>query len=283
MYERAKTAVTRLGEIENQAGESPKPSDTPIMQLGGAGLQAILSVRNLNFTYPKLTNLNDPSRFSLNGISFDLPPRARLGIAGPVGSGKTTLLQLLVRLYDPPQGTIFLRGRDTLTLDPFELRRTCGMASQTVHLFSDTVENNLRFGIDRPVSQDDIRRAASDAMILDEIERLPQGFQTEIGEKGIRLSGGQKQRLALARLFLRNFDVMILDDVLSAVDQLTEVHLIKTLEKKGCAIIVASHRPSVLKACDQIIVLESGRIKAAGTWNEIGHLTGAEESPESGS
>ncbi len=289
MYERAKTAVTRLGEIENHAGESPLPSDAPITHPAGSGPQAILSVRNLNFTYQNLGAPDGPSRFSLNGITFDLPPRARLGIAGPVGSGKTTLLQLLVRLYDPAAGTIFLRGRDILSLDPFELRRTCGMASQTVHLFSDTVENNLRFGIDRPVSQDDIRRAAAEAMILDEIERLPQGFQTEIGEKGIRLSGGQKQRLALARLFLRNFDVMILDDVLSAVDQLTEVHLIKTLEKKGCAIIVASHRPSVLKACDQIIVLESGRIKAAGTWSEIGHLTGAsesnvpKESPESGS
>lgn len=273
MYERAKTAVTRLAEIENQAGESSMPSDAPVTLPAESVTPAILSVRNLNFTY-----LNDPGRFSLNGISFDLAPGARLGIAGSVGSGKTTLLQLLVRLYDPPAGTIFLRGHDILSLDPVELRRTCGMASQTVHLFSDAVESNLRFGLDRPVSQDDIRRAASEAMILDEIEGLPQGFQTEIGEKGIRLSGGQKQRLALARLFLRNYEVMILDDVLSAVDQLTEVHIIKILEKKGCAIIVASHRPSVLKACDQIIVLESGRIKAAGTWSAIGHLTGADES-----
>lgn len=271
MYERAKTAVFRLGEIENQATESVVPSDTTIKhQPSSLSNDVILSVKNLNFTY-----LDDPGRFALQGISFDLPRHGRLGVAGSVGSGKTTLLQLLVRLYDPPMGSIFLHGQDILTLEPFELRRWCGMASQTVHLFSSSVEDNLRFGLDRQISEDEVKQAAAEAMILPEVQALPQGFQTEIGEKGIRLSGGQKQRLALARLFLRKYEIMILDDVLSAVDQLTEVRLVETLESKGCAMIVASHRPSILKGCDQIIILDGGRMKAVGTWAEVGHLTGA--------
>lgn len=275
MYERAKTAVVRLNEMESQSAEAPvavkKPMSAATATTATTATAAtpIISVRGLNFRYQ-----DDPDRFALQQISFDLSAKGRIGIAGPVGSGKTTLLQLIVRLYDPPANSIFLHGRDLLTLDPVEVRRSCGMAAQTVHLFSASVEENLRFGLAKPVSKADVERAASDAMIFDEITELPQGFQTEIGEKGIRLSGGQKQRLALARLFLRDFEVLILDDVLSAVDQLTEVKLVETLLRRGCAMIVASHRPSVLKSCEHILILDHGKIVAAGTWNEVGHLTG---------
>lgn len=273
MYERARTSVIRLNEIENEASEAhPVPTGhEPTSYLSGVeeGKPAItgapiISVRNLNFTYS-----GDAARFSLRGISFDLQPGKRIGIAGPVGSGKTTLLQLLVRLYDPPAATVFLDGRDVMGLDPVEIRRKCGMASQTVHLFSDSVEQNLRFGLDHDPSTAEIERAAAEAMLLDEIKGLPMGFQTEIGEKGIRLSGGQKQRLALARLFLRKYEVMLLDDVLSAVDQITEVRLVENLVRRGCALLVASHRPSVLQACDWILVLDQGAVKAAGTWDQV--------------
>ncbi len=281
MYERARTAVIRLNEIEAVASEAPALQKTPSSRKTSvdSGAPAVFSVRDLNFQYS-----DDAARFRLEGISFDLRPGQRVGIAGPVGSGKTTLLQLLVRLYDPPAGTVFLDGRDVLSMDPVELRRKCGMASQTVHLFSDTVEQNLRFGLDHEPSHEDIERAAAEAMLLDEIRGLQNGFQTEIGEKGIRLSGGQKQRLALARLFLRQYEVMLLDDVLSAVDQITEVRLVETLVRRGCAIIVASHRPSVLQACDWIMVLDQGRIKASGPWEEvqgqIGHLADASSPPD---
>lgn len=142
------------------------------------------------------------------------------------------------------------------------------MATQTVHLFSASITDNLRFGVPTATS-DELRQAATDALILDEILKLPDGFDTGVGEKGIRLSGGQKQRLALARLFLRKPEVMLLDDVLSAVDQLTETRLINNLVQRGCGIIVASHRPSVLKCCHKILVLDSGKIKASGNWHEV--------------
>jgi len=287
MYERARTAVIRLNEIEDVASEAPairesftltqEPAETAYASPGSSPIP-VISVRNLAFRYK-----DDAARFGLDGISFDLRPGQRIGIAGPVGSGKTTLLQLLVRLYDPPAGTVFLNGKDVLSMDPFDIRRQCGMAAQTVHLFSDTVEQNLRFGLDHEPSQAEIERATAEAMLLEEIHGLQNGFQTEIGEKGIRLSGGQKQRLALARLFLREYEVLLLDDVLSAVDQITEVRLVENLVRRGCAIIVASHRPSVLRACDWIVLLDQGRIKTSGTWDQvkdqIGNLAESSDQP----
>ncbi|MEY4631910.1 MAG: hypothetical protein RIQ81_2030 [Pseudomonadota bacterium] len=262
MYQRAKTAVERIDEINRTAAET-KINNVTTVRPSGADVPTI-AVKNLTFNYG-----NDARQFKLEGISFSLKPGQRLGIAGSVGSGKTTLLQLLVRLFDPPRGTIFLDGTDILEISPDELRSKVAMATQTVHLFSDSVAGNLRFGATPPPSDEQIKAALAEAMILPEVEALPDGLQTEIGEKGIRLSGGQKQRLALARLFLRKQEVMILDDVLSAVDQITEAHLIKALLRRGCAMIVASHRESVLKACDEIIVLDQGRIKARGPWTAV--------------
>src|SRR5690606_16851958 len=144
------------------------------------------------------------------------------GLFGRVGSGKSTLFALLTRLADPPPGTILWNGRDVLTCAPEKIREEIGYALQTVHLFSDTVAANLAFGIDPPPTQAQLERAAAEAQMLAEIGAMPDGWDTQIGEKGVRLSGGQKQRLALARLFLREQKLLLLDDVLSAVDQRTE-------------------------------------------------------------
>jgi ATP-binding cassette subfamily B multidrug efflux pump len=267
MYQRALTAVQRLDEINQTKVETVEPSIQGRL-ITGTG-ESILSVRDLAFSYE-----NDSRKFGLSGISFELPAGRKIGIAGAVGSGKTTLLQLLVRLFDPPSGKVFLDGRDVLSIPTHELRTRVGMASQTVHLFSAPVIDNMCFGLHPAPGTPLIRKALEEAMILREIESLPEGLQTEIGEKGIRLSGGQKQRLALARLFLRHYDVLILDDVLSAVDQVTESALIQNILKRGCAMIIASHRTSVLKACDEILILEGGRIKAQGSWPEVQHLAG---------
>jgi ATP-binding cassette subfamily B protein len=191
-----------------------------------------------------------------------------VGIFGPIGSGKSTLFNLLTRITKPAPGEIFFKGQDILTLDPPALRRKIGYAQQSVHLFSDSIKANLRLGM--PDATDaELQQAACAAQIEQEIEEFDNGWDTEIGEKGLRLSGGQKQRLALARVFLRGPELYLLDDVLSAVDQETERRLIKTIHATASAMLIATHRLSVLKKCDRILMLDKGQIIDSGTFAEL--------------
>lgn len=260
LYQRCKTAVERIGEIDQTPTEGAGGRSATIAAKSGA---PVLEVKNLSFRYPTRDN------FGLEGISFTLGPGTRLGVFGRVGSGKSTLFNVLTRLFDPPPGTVLVRGTDVLELSPQALRTDVGYALQQVHLFSDTVRANMTFGLDREVSTAELETAARAAQILDEIEGLKDKWETEIGEKGVRLSGGQKQRLALARLFLRKAPVLLLDDVLSAVDHATEKRLIDHIYAEGCAMVIASHRGSALKRCDEILILEEGRITDRGAYDEI--------------
>jgi ATP-binding cassette subfamily B protein len=179
------------------------------------------------------------------------------------------LFHVLTRLFDPPPGTVLLRGQDVLAVTPRVLRSELGYALQQVHLFSDTIRANLTFGMEREVSDAELAEAAKAAQILDEILSFKDQWNTEIGEKGVRLSGGQKQRLALARLFLRKPRILLLDDVLSAVDHRTEKALIEHIFSTGCAMLVASHRGSALKRCDEVLILAEGRIADRGPYDQI--------------
>jgi ATP-binding cassette subfamily B protein len=178
-------------------------------------------------------------------------------------------MNLITRLYDPPPGTIYWRGQDILNARPGDLRKEIGYALQTVHLFSASIRENLAFGLDHEPSIAELEEAAERAQILGEIRHLPRQWDTEIGEKGVRLSGGQKQRLALARLLLRHTPVLLLDDVLSAVDQVTERQLIASLSQLGVATLIASHRGTALKQCDEVLILSEGRIESRGTFAEL--------------
>jgi ATP-binding cassette subfamily B multidrug efflux pump len=265
MYQRAKTALERIGVIDAAPCEGALPLAAAAED---RATMPLLEVRNLTFTYDaKGDEPAMPPR--LSNVSFSLKPGARLGLFGPIGSGKSTLFALLTRLADAPPGTIFWQGKDVLTSAPDELRDDVGYALQTVHLFSDTVAANLGFGLEPPPTEAQLTAAAEQAQMLADIQAMPDGWQTQIGEKGVRLSGGQKQRLALARLFLREQKLLLLDDVLSAVDQRTEKKLIDAIYARGSALIIASHRGSALKRCDEILILDHGRIVDRGTFADL--------------
>jgi len=257
VYQRARTAIDRIQTIEEA-----EPEGQAISEAAPATDTAnLVEVQNLNFTYSS-------GSFSLENISFTLPPGKKLGLFGPIGSGKTTLLNLIVRLKDPPPGTIFWQGRDVLAIAPRSLRAGIGYALQNPHLFSESIRANLLFGASDK-SEEDLAEATNQAAVAGDIERMNDKMETEIGEKGVRLSGGQKQRLSLARAFLKRPALLILDDVLSAVDHTTELELIGQIHKTGSALIITSHRGTALKGCDEILVLDAGRIIGRGRYHEL--------------
>jgi len=260
LYQRAKTGLERIGVIDEakEEGASSTCTSTPT-----STSPALLDVRGLTYAHPGASDA------AVAGISFSVAPGKKLGLFGRVGSGKSTLLGLIARLADPPPGTIHLDGKDVLALDPRVLRQEVGYALQQAHLFSDTISANLSLGAEPAPSQTDLESAARAAQILPEIEAFKDGWNTQIGEKGLRLSGGQKQRLALARLFLRRQRLILLDDVLSAVDHATERRLIDHINGLGCAMIIASHRGSALKRCDEILIMERGRVVDRGTFEDL--------------
>ncbi len=261
VYQRAKTALERLTAIDSAAIEGPREGVVSV-SASTSTPPTLLEVRDLNFAYPD----RPPS---LQGINLTLTAGKVIGIFGKVGSGKTTLFHLMTRLYDPEPGRISFKGRDILSIDPRSLRASMGYALQGVHLFSASLKENLAFGLDPAPSLDELTKAAQAASIMDDINAFAQGWDTEIGEKGVRLSGGQKQRLALARLILRKPEVLLLDDVLSAVDHVTEQTILKNLFNLKIPMILASHRPSTLRRCDEVIVLGAGKVLDRGDFTSI--------------
>ncbi len=261
LYQRGKTSLERIGEIDSARVEGPSPLASKAPKLAEPPL---LEVRNLTFAFD-----GKSERHVLAHVDLRVEAGKRIGLFGPVGCGKSTLFNLITRLYDPPPGTVFLDGQDVLALDPKEIRRRVGYALQSVHLFSASVKDNLAFGVDPPPSDTELAAAATGAQILPEIMALSDGWNTEIGEKGLRLSGGQKQRLALARLFLRKTPLLLLDDVLSAVDHSTEKRLLDHIYKSTSGLIISSHRGSALKRCEEILVLDQGKVVDRGTFAEL--------------
>ncbi len=258
LYQRASTALERLSEIDRtpREGEGLIKEDAPTSSFH------LLEVKDLNFSY------GTEREAGIFGVSFTISPGEKVGIYGAIGSGKTTLFNLLTQLIPPGTGTITWQGRGVASVDPKELRRGIGYAMQQVHLFSATIKENLEFGMTPIPDLTEIKQALKGAQILDEVERLTDGVNTEIGERGVRLSGGQKQRLALARLFLRKPPLLILDDTLSAVDHATESALLDYIYSLKAALLIATHRSSALKRCDKIIILDKGKITFLGSYDD---------------
>ena len=227
-------------------------------------LEPNVSFNNVAFHYP------GSSEAAHKGISFDIAEGERVGIVGPSGSGKSTILKLLLRLYEPLSGTIQIGQCNINDLSLRSLRRQLAVVSQDTYLFHGTVEENLRFG-NPDASATELETAAQDANAHEFIQKLPHGYATVVGERGIKLSGGQRQRIAIARALLRDAPILVLDEALSAVDAENECIIQDALDRlmKGRTTIIFAHRLSSVIDADRILVLNQGKIVDQGTHDEL--------------
>ncbi len=218
-----------------------------------------VAFRHVSFAY-------GPERPVLHDVSFEIEPGTRLGVVGATGAGKTTLISLLTRFYDPIEGAILLDGVDLRDYKLLDLRRQFAIVLQDSVLFSISIADNIAYAAPG-ATREQVVAAAQAANAHEFIERLPQGYETEVGERGVKLSGGQRQRIALARAFLKDSPVLILDEPTSSVDAKTEAAIVDALErlKQGRTVIIISHRPSTLAGCSALLSIEEGRVVADTT------------------
>ncbi|PKE33025.1 multidrug ABC transporter permease/ATP-binding protein [Rahnella sp. AA] len=253
IVERGSAAYSRIRSLLQEApavadGTKPLPAG-----------RAVLEAQITRFQYPE----NNQS--ALNCVGFSLQPGKMLGLCGPTGSGKSTLLALLQRQFDVTEGDVCYHGLSLKDIQLDDWRARLAIVSQTPFLFSDTVAQNIALG--RPeATQEEIEEAARLASVHDDILRLPQGYETEVGERGVMLSGGQKQRISIARALLMKAEILILDDALSAVDGRTEHQILHNLRQWGSdrTVIISAHRLSALTEASEILVFNQGRISQRG-------------------
>ena len=212
----------------------------------------------------------DPDREILKGIDLDVPPGRTLAVVGPSGAGKSTLARLLYRFYEVGSGRITVDGQDIRAVTQESLRAAIGIVPQDTVLFNDTIGYNIAYGR-AGATHEDIARAAAGAAIAPFIARLPDAYDTRVGERGLKLSGGEKQRVAIARTLLKNPPILILDEATSALDSRTEADILATLEaiERGRTTVVIAHRLSTVIHADEIVVLDAGRIAERGTHAEL--------------
>jgi ATP-binding cassette subfamily C protein CydCD len=244
--------------------DAPPPIRDDSGSDGTLWLAPTVAFEDVGFTYP------GTRRTAHAGLSFLVAAGERIGIVGPSGAGKSTILRLLLRLYDPQTGCVRIGGRDLRTLSLDTIRSHLAVVSQDTYLFHGTVEENLRFGGPN-ATHDELVAAARAANAHGFIEALPQGYQTVVGERGIRLSGGQRQRIAIARALLRNAPILVLDEALSAVDAENEAVIQEALDRlmRGRTTLIFAHRLSSVIGADRILALEDGRIAERGTHAEL--------------
>ena len=256
IVQRSAASQERINEFLNEQPEIENPTTEP------NDIHGDIEFKKVSFTYP------DTGIKALNNISFTLKQGETLGIIGTIGSGKSTLAELLCRISDPDSGAICIGGKNIKDLNLYDLRNAVGYVPQESFLFSDSIYNNIAFGM-QDSNADAVTSAAKDAGIYNNIKQFKDQFETIIGERGITLSGGQKQRLSIARALIRNPKFMLFDDCLSAVDIETEEIILQNIKDKSNnkSCIIISHRASSIKHADQIIVLKQGEIIEQGNHN----------------
>ena len=258
IVQRAAASQTRINEFLDVENDVLSTQDF------ARDLEGEISVENLSFVYP------DSGIKALDQVSFDVNAGQSLAIIGTTGSGKSTIANLLMRMYDATSGRILMDGRDIREYDIKHLRKQIGYVPQDVFLFSDTISNNIGFGLDE-VDTKTVTQAAKDADVYENISNFPNGFDTRLGERGITLSGGQKQRISIARAIAKNPKILLLDDCLSAVDTKTENSILNALKEimVDRTSIIISHRVSSAKLADKIIVLDDGSVVEQGTHDQL--------------
>jgi ATP-binding cassette subfamily B multidrug efflux pump len=265
VFQRGMASLGRLNEIFSVSPDIEEPA-----HFTNSAVKGSVEIRNLSFVYP------DSGEDVLHEINLMIPQGHTLGIVGKMGSGKSTLVNLLLKMYQVLPGRIFFDGVDINDFQLKGLRNSIGFVPQDNFLFNASISNNITFFKDI-YSEQEIIEAAKNSCIYESIEAFPDGFQTILGEKGMNISGGQKQRISIARALIKNPEILILDDALSAVDTITEGKIIDNLKKirKNKTSIIVAHRISAVMNADEIIVLEQGKIAEKGNHKELLEKKGA--------
>ncbi len=269
VFQRGRAALERIFELLDAEVDRPEGENGVVI---APGQGPSIKFEALSFAYP-----DDPDRRVLDNLDVEIPAGSMIGIFGRTGSGKSTLLRVLSRLYNPPAGTLFVDGIDLNELDLDAWRRRLGVVPQRPFLFSDTIVSNIALEGEPDVER--VRIVIEQAALHHDIEVLQDGVDTVVGERGIMLSGGQRQRVALARGLYRGGDLLILDDVLSAVDHHTESMLVDTIAQlneraEAPTVLIASHRLSAFRKTDMILVLDRGKLVDSGRHEELVARTG---------
>ncbi|MCE2983213.1 MAG: ABC transporter ATP-binding protein/permease [Parachlamydia sp.] len=259
MYQKGKAAYGRLVEIY----EEPIELQERAPNLNAIEPQDSIVIKDLTFSYPH------QMKAALRGINLTIPSGAFIGITGPVGSGKTTLFRLLNREYEIPENKILIGGKDIHSYRLSAFHQAIVMVEQMPFLFSKSIQDNIGFGLD--LSEEKLEKVSRQADIYDTIKKFPQQFSTVVGERGISLSGGQKQRIAIARAFLTDRPILLLDDIFSSLDTETEHRVFEAIKANfsGKTVLLVTHRVSILEQLDRLIYMKEGKIVEEGTPEEL--------------
>ena len=260
MTSRGKASLDRIGEL----------LDAEVTVKDAEGVRSLTNVRgdiefrNLTFRYP------DGEYDALENVSFTINAGENVGLVGKTGSGKTTLVDLILRTYNVPDGTLFVDGHDVNQVKIHDVRAACAYVPQDNFLFSDTIENNIAFGVGAP-NRPEIVRAARLADVDSNIAEFQKGYETVLGERGVTVSGGQKQRISIARALMMEAPILILDDSVSAVDTKTEKTILENLHdtRAGKTTILIAHRISTIEKMDKILFIDDGKLAAVGKHEEL--------------